>query len=176
LPHYRAAWLLPITQPPIRDGWLVTEGGRIVAFGHSRPGDFTPFGEVDLGNVAVLPGVVNAHTHLELSWLRGRIAETNDFPGWIGSVVALINQTKDHAEEAGRAIWDAIDEARRCGTALVGDISNNLVTSRPLAERGLAAVVFHELIGFKAVNAQKTMADALDGAVARRSSASAMVF
>jgi cytosine/adenosine deaminase-related metal-dependent hydrolase len=170
LPHYRAAWLLPITQPPIRDGWLVTEGGRIVAFGHSRPGDFTPSGEIDLGDVAVLPGIVNAHTHLELSWLRGRIAETDDFPGWIHSVVTLIDQTKDHAEEVERAIREAIDEARRCGTALVGDISNTLVTSRPLAEGGLAAVVFHELIGFKAVNAQKTTADALKRLAAMPSS------
>ena len=109
----------------------------------------------------MLPGVVNAHTHLELSWLRGRIAETDDFPGWIRSVVTLIRETRDHAEEAQRAVSEAIDEAQRCGTALVGDISNDLVASRPLAERGLAAVVFHELIGFKTANAPKIVNDAL---------------
>jgi len=161
MPQFRAAWLLPISQPPIRDAWILTERGRIVAFGHSQPGDFTPSGEIDLGNVAILPGVVNAHTHLELSWLRGRVPETDDFPGWIRSVVGLIYQTQEHAEEAARAIPEAIDEARRCGTALIGDISNGLVTSRVLAERRLAALVFHELIGFKSQNAGKTMADAL---------------
>lgn len=162
MPQYRAAWLLPISQPPIRDAWILTDRGRIVAFGHSRPGDFTTAGEIDLGEVAVLPGLVNAHTHLELSWLRGRVPVTDNFPGWIRAVVKLIYQTPDHAEEADRAIWDAIDEARRCGTSLVGDISNDLVTSRPLAERGLAAVVFHELIGFKTANAPKVMAQALE--------------
>ena len=80
MPQYRAAWLLPISQPPIRDAWLRTERGRIVAFGHSRPGDFTASDEIDLGNVAVLPGLVNAHTHLELSWMRGRVPATDDFP------------------------------------------------------------------------------------------------
>ena len=66
MPSYRAAWLLPISQPPIRDAWLRTERGRIVAFGPTRPGDFTAPDEIDLRNVAVLPGLVNAHTHLEL--------------------------------------------------------------------------------------------------------------
>ena len=41
MPYYRVAWLLPISQPPIRDAWLRTDRGRVVAFGHSRPGDFT---------------------------------------------------------------------------------------------------------------------------------------
>ena len=170
MPQFRAAWLLPINQPPIRDAWILTERGRIVAFGHSQPGDFTPSGEIDLGNVAVLPGVVNAHTHLELSWLRGRVPVTDDFPGWIRAVVKLIYQTQDHAEEAARAIPEAVDEARRCGTALVGDISNDLVTSRVLAERRLAALVFHELIGFKNQNARKTMADAVERLAAMPSS------
>jgi aminodeoxyfutalosine deaminase len=170
MPQFRAAWLLPINQPPIRDAWILTERGRIVAFGHSQPGDFTPSGEIDLGNVAVLPGVVNAHTHLELSWLRGRVPVMDDFPGWIRAVVKLIYQTGDHAEEAARAIPEAVDEARRCGTALVGDISNDLVTSRVLAERRLAALVFHELIGFKNQNARKTMADAVERLAAMPSS------
>ena len=95
MPQYRAAWLLPISQPPIRDAWLRTDRGRIVAFGHSRPGDFTAPDEIDLGEVAVLPGLVNAHTHLELSWMRGRIPETDDFNGWI--------RTDHRAEERRRA-------------------------------------------------------------------------
>jgi cytosine/adenosine deaminase-related metal-dependent hydrolase len=160
MPQFRAAWLLPITQPPIRDAWILTERGRVVAFGHSRPGDFIPSGEIDLGDVAVLPGLVNAHTHLELSWMRGRVAATDNFPGWIRSVVSLIAKTQDHADEAKRAIGEAIDEARQFGTAVVGDISNSLATSGPLAERRLAALVFHELIGFKAEDAQKTVAEA----------------
>jgi cytosine/adenosine deaminase-related metal-dependent hydrolase len=162
MPQFRAAWLLPITQPPIRDAWILTDGGRIVAFGHSQPGDFTPSGEIDLGQVAVLPGLVNAHTHLELSWLRGRIEPTDDFPGWIRSVVNLTRQARDHADEVHSAISEAIDEARRCGTALVGDISNTLKTSRALAEQRLAALVFHEVIAFASENAHQTIAGAVE--------------
>jgi cytosine/adenosine deaminase-related metal-dependent hydrolase len=161
MPQYRAAWLLPISQPPVRDAWLRTDRGRVVAFGHSRPGDLTGSEEIDLGPVAVLPGLVNAHTHLELSWMRGRIPETDDFPGWIRSVVALVRQAGSHAEEASRAIGAAIEEARACGTVLMGDISNTMATPAVLQEHQMAGVVFHELIGFRADQAQKTVDAAL---------------
>jgi cytosine/adenosine deaminase-related metal-dependent hydrolase len=133
----------------------------VVAFGHSRPGDLTVPNEIDLGDAAVLPGLVNAHTHLELSWMRDRIRDTEDFPEWIRSVVALLRRADRVAAEEARAVGDAIDEARRCGTALIGDISNTLKTSAPLAERGMAAIVFHELVGFSADQAEVTVERAL---------------
>lgn len=161
MPQYRAAWLLPISQPPIRDAWLRTERGRIVAFGHSRPGDFTASDEIDLGPAAVLPGLVNAHTHLELSWMRGRIPETDDFPGWIRAVIALSRDAQPGAAETGCAIDGAIEESRSFGTAVVGDVSNSLATAAPLAARELAAVIFHELIGFLAVDAPRLAGEAM---------------
>jgi aminodeoxyfutalosine deaminase len=160
VPHYRAAWLLPISQPPIRDAWLRTDRGRIVAFGHTRPGDFTAPDEIDLGEVAVLPGLVNAHTHLELSWMRGRIPETDDFDGWIRRVIELKNQSARHGDNPAAAIDEAIREARRFGTVLIGDITNTLATSRPLQEHGMAAVVFHELLGFRGEDAASLMQEA----------------
>ena len=81
LPHYRAAWLLPISQPPIRDAWLRTDRGRIVAFGPTPSRRLHGSDEIDLGYVAVLPGLVNAHTHLELSWMRGRIPDDRAISG-----------------------------------------------------------------------------------------------
>jgi cytosine/adenosine deaminase-related metal-dependent hydrolase len=160
VPQYRVAWLLPISQPPIRDAWLRTDRGRIVAFGHSRPGDFTAPDEIDLGEVAVLPGLVNAHTHLELSWMRGRVQGTGDFSEWIRTVVELKDQVGRHGEAVALAIDDAILEARRFGTAVVGDITNTLATSRRLKEHGMAGVVFHELLGFRSEDAPGLMQEA----------------
>ena len=157
MPYYRTEWLLPVSQPPIRDAWLRTDGGRIVAFGHSRPGDFTPDDEIDLGNVAVLPALVNAHTHLELSWMRGRIPETGDFNQWIRAIIELKARAAEQGDAVVQAIHDAIREARRFGTGLVGDISNTLATSRPLEEHGFAGVVFHELLGFRQQDAVTVM-------------------
>ena len=158
--QYRVAWLLPISQPPIRDAWLRTDRGRIVAFGHSRPGDFTAPDEIDLGEVAVLPGLVNAHTHLELSWMRGRIPDTDNFNEWIRAIIELKNEAARHGESVARAIDAAVREARGFGTALVGDITNTLATSRPLKEHGMAGVVFHELLGFRSEDASSVMQEA----------------
>ncbi len=79
--RYRARWLVPICEPPIRDGWVAIDRGRIVAYGRPAPGDTQ--GELDLGDVAILPGVVNAHTHLELSYLRDQVDPAADFVSWI---------------------------------------------------------------------------------------------
>ena len=67
----RARWVLPIDRSPIRDGWVDVQDGRIHRVGQGAP---PRTGEVrDLGEAALLPGLVNAHTHLELSWMAGRV-------------------------------------------------------------------------------------------------------
>jgi cytosine/adenosine deaminase-related metal-dependent hydrolase len=162
MPQYRAAWLLPISQPPVRDGWVRTERGRITAFGPHRRGERTPVDEIDLGEVAILPGLVNAHTHLELSWMRGRLAPAVDFPGWICDLIALQRSRSDRdAAETQESIGAAIADARDTGTVLFGDISNTMASAAGLIERGAAAVVFHELIGFKSDLAPTIVEDAL---------------
>ena len=146
--RYRAAWVLPITEPPIRDGWVAVEGGRVVAVGRRSPGVVE---EYDLGSVAVLPGLVNAHTHLELSYLRDEIPPTPDFVTWVRSVVAARRQQPDPtAAEILLGVEQGIEEAVDTGTAVLGDISNTLVTFGPLVQSRLAAVVFYELIRFNA--------------------------
>ena len=103
----------------------------------------------DLGDVAVLPGLVNAHTHLELSWMAGRVLPGPSMSQWI--------QTLMRARRAGApggldgeisAARDAVLDMMRSGTVAVGDISNSLLTPALLDECGLDGVVFHELIGF----------------------------
>ena len=68
---FRAAWVCPIAQPPIRDGWFRVEHGLIAEVG--APGSEAADRSPRSRSVAVLPGLVNAHTHLELSHLRGRV-------------------------------------------------------------------------------------------------------
>jgi cytosine/adenosine deaminase-related metal-dependent hydrolase len=160
MPYYRTDWLLPISQPPLRDAWLRTDGGRIVAFGHTRPGDFTAADEIDLGRVAILPALVNAHTHLELSWMRGRIPETGDFNQWLRTVIELKARAAEQGDGVAQAIDDAIREARSFGTGLVGEVTNTLATSRALEKHGVAGVVFHELLGFKTEDAISVMEEA----------------
>ena len=148
--RYHASWVVPINEPPIRDGWVAVDRGRIVARGRRTPNsDGTP--EVNLGRVAIMPGLVNAHTHLELSYLRDQVPPASEFITWIRAVMAARRERPDPADpEIAGAIDEAIQEAEAYGTAIVGDISNTLVTMAPLVRSSLAAVVFYELIRFNA--------------------------
>ena len=133
---YRSRWLLPISRPPIPDGVVVIEDGRVTAVGVSAADDRDV---VDLGSVAVLPGLVNAHTHLELSWMRGQVRPAASMPAWAAALMSLRRTVSHEPPEPIRA---AVAEARASGTALVGDVTNTLATHAWLAESDLSAVFF----------------------------------
>lgn len=143
---YRAAWVLPIVAPPVREGWVLVRDGRIVAVGDGAPPEPSAAGRIerDLGSRAVLPGLVNAHTHLELAHLAGRVPPAPAMPVWVCDLLAARGVGPPPAEP----IAAAVAAARRAGTALVGDVGNSLASVGPLVESPLWALVFHELIGF----------------------------
>jgi cytosine/adenosine deaminase-related metal-dependent hydrolase len=118
--------------------------GRIVTVGS---GDAP--GAIDLGRAVILPALVNAHTHLELSYLHGCIPPAPRFGAWVRTVMRTRSQYPDPADarivEPARA---AIAGARNAGTGLFGEVSNTLVTVPLLREAGTPAQVFHELTGF----------------------------
>ena len=150
--YYRASWIVPISQPPVRDGWVAVDRGRVVAISRRQPTDGAL--EIDLGESAILPGLVNAHTHLELSYLREQVPPTSDFVTWVRGVIGERRKRPDpRSPEILEAIDRGIAEALACGTAIVGDISNTLVSFSALARSSLAAVVFYELIRFNTQDA-----------------------
>lgn len=140
--RYRAAWVLPIARPPIAGGVVSVDRDLIARVGESAGGSVE-----DLGHVAILPGLVNAHTHLELSWMRGQVPPSSSMPAWAASLMAL-RRTVSH--EPPEPIVDAIAEARTSGTSLVGDVTNTFATYDPLLDSQLSAAVFRELLGFSA--------------------------
>ena len=144
MPRFTADWILPIAGPPIRDGVVTVQGGRIERVDHGRAAD-----AVSLGHVAILPALVNAHTHLELSYLHGRIPPRTSFNEWVMELMALRRQfAQSTAPPILEAARHAIAQARASGTGLVGDVSNTLATVPLLREAGMPALVFYELLGF----------------------------
>ena len=151
--HYHAAWIVSVSDPPMRDAWVAVDQGRIAAVTRRPPADAGHL--VDLGEVVVMPGLVNAHTHLELSYLRDEVPPASEFITWIRDVMAARRRRPDpQSPEILDSIDRALAEASACGTAIVGDISNTLVTFAPLSRSSLAAVVFYELIRFNAADPQ----------------------
>ena len=156
---YQAPWVVPIAGAPLRDGWVAVDRGRVAAVGRGRPPAVSETRH--LGSVAILPGLVNAHTHLELSYLRDRVPPAREFVAWIRSVVAARRQQSDAGTgEIVQGIEEGIAESLRHGTALVGDISNTLATFAPLAASRLGGVVFYELIRFNAPDPEGFVEDA----------------
>jgi len=150
--RYRAGWVLPIGGRPIRDGCVTVDRGRVAAVGRRTPSDDGR--DIDLHDAAVMPGLVNAHTHLELSYLRGQVPAAPEFVTWIRRVIMARRERPDpRAREILDGVEAGVADAVRCGTAIVGDISNTLVTFAPLVASPLAAVVFFELIRFNAPDA-----------------------
>jgi cytosine/adenosine deaminase-related metal-dependent hydrolase len=146
--RYHASWVLPIAGPPIRNGWVLVDRDRVVGVGG---GTADRGRRRELGSVALMPGLVNAHTHLELSYLRGQVPAAGQFVSWIRGVMAARRERPDPtAAEIVAALGDGIAAAVRCGTAVIGDISNTLVTFAALRASELAAVIFYELIRFNA--------------------------
>ena len=97
---YRADWICPITKAPIPNGWFAVENGRIARVGEA--GGRAPASARDLGRVAVLPALVNAHTHLELSWLRGRVPPAATFMDWIKQVFATRGARAERRERPSK--------------------------------------------------------------------------
>jgi len=153
---YTADWILPIADDPIAGGFVAIDDDRIVGVGRERPA-----GAIDLGRVALLPSLVNAHTHLELSYLYERVPPGQSFTEWVRALMALRRQQPDpDAAEIVSAARIAIGMARRSGTGLIGDISNTLVTVPLLREASMPAQVFYELLGFNPENPAGRVAEA----------------
>ena len=93
------------------------------------------------------PGLINAHTHLELSALRGRVPGGRGFVPWVDTLVRARAQFQ--AEFDTEAIDEAISELLRAGVMGIGDVTNRLNTVPALAALPIAGCVFHEVYGMR---------------------------
>ncbi len=102
-----ARWVFPAVGPPIENGLVVVNDGRIAAVERRREQK----ADRDFGDAAILPGLVNAHTHLDLTGMRGLAPPTPDFVAWLREVIA--HRRQRGAAEIGGDIRDGIDESLR---------------------------------------------------------------
>ncbi|MFM8951832.1 MAG: amidohydrolase family protein [Planctomycetaceae bacterium] len=141
----RARHLLPIASPPLDGGWLHIDRGRIVALGQGRP----PGPAVELGDTIILPGLVNAHTHLEFSAVAEPLAADGGLPAWIGRVVALRRQRPPDAADARLSVVRGRAESAAAGVTAIGEIAT-AVSLDAYAAPGPRVRVFREALGLSA--------------------------
>lgn len=161
MPSFRARYLLPIDSPPIHHGVLVVEGDRIAEVRDDAAAGAT----VDLGPVVVLPGWVNAHTHLEFSGLAEPLGRsTTRFTEWIARVISWRRAQDADTAEGGTwraaAVRRGLAESVRCGVTTIADVATPPFSSDPYRDGFPDVVGFLELIGLRASHIGKCLQDA----------------
>jgi len=139
----KARYVFPVSAKPIVNGMVGIQGERIVAVGDQVVADTVE----DLGNVAILPGLVNAHTHLVFSGLTKPLGE----PG-IGFVDWLYLIRQESLEVRILAVKKGLNECVRCGTTTIGDIAQGDISAPELEKENMPAdgTAFLELIALTA--------------------------
>jgi 5-methylthioadenosine/S-adenosylhomocysteine deaminase len=138
-----APWLFPIAGPPVQDGAVRIEGDRIVAVGARREVSAAGAVREELEDAAILPGLVNCHTHLELG-AAGQVAAPA-FVDWLLAVRARRAALPASAQAAAAAA--AARALLAAGVTCVGDVSTAGLSPAALAAAGLRGVVYREVLG-----------------------------
>lgn len=140
--RYRAAWVVPLDGDPIPDGTVEIDAtGRIAAV----HGKVDPRA-TDLGQVAILPGLVNAHTHLEFSDIESPLEPREPFTDWIRAVV---KNRRGRTTDGDDVVRGGLAESARAGTTLLGEIATNDRSAELCRTTGPLVVAFRELIGLR---------------------------
>src|SRR5260221_13807570 len=127
---YSARWVLPIVSPAIEDGAVAVDGSQVVAAGPRAEviSRFPGARVSDFGPAAILPGLVNAHSHLELTVMRGFLeSEERDFTAWLRKLTTA-RMAMTGEDLLVSATCGAI-EAARAGVTCLGDSSSSAIHS-----------------------------------------------
>jgi cytosine/adenosine deaminase-related metal-dependent hydrolase len=154
---YSAQWVIPVGAAPIPDGAIAVAGGRIIGVGRSSEIAlrFDRAAREDFGEAVILPGLINCHSHLELTAMRGYLDDVeSDFFAWLRklTIARMTMMTEDDLLVSAK--WGAL-EAASAGITCLGDASDSGATSlRAMRELGLRGVVYQEVFGPDAASAE----------------------
>ncbi len=141
--RYHARWVLPITQPPIENGTVVESDGVITYVG---PRSAAPRGDdYDLGDAILLPGLINAHTHLELTAMRGFLEDCR-FTGWIDKLRQSRNEVMSDEMLLDSARFGVM-EGLVAGITTYADTCSSGVAMRAMNELGVRGIMYQEVFG-----------------------------
>ncbi len=140
-----ARWVFPVASPPVEDGAVAVRGRRILAVGR-RAEVLAAFPEGerwDLGQAAILPGLVNCHTHLEIGPLPS--APAASFVPWLLQVIAHRRAADPDGES--RTAEAGVRSLVVSGTTCVGEVSTSGRSLDPVLRSGLRGIVYREILG-----------------------------
>jgi len=140
---HRARWIVADPRTIYRDGFLTIENKKVKAVGAGPGGRYENV--IDHGPGVIMPVLVNAHTHLELSSLKGQIPFDKGFVHWVREL--LCRRAAADRDELVSGIKAGIDELVSSGCAVVGEISTLDLTWQLLSDSEVFGVWFKEYLG-----------------------------
>jgi len=171
---YTADWVLPVVSPALRDGAVLVEDGRVAWLG---PRQAAPEGElirhVALGTAVLMPGLVNAHTHLELTVLRGCL-EGLDFRDWLRAIT-LLRRDVLKPEDLLDAARVGVLEGLRHGITTYGDCTDSAWPLTAMRELGVRGIGYVEVFGPDPAQSRDAMTGLRDRVAALREHDTALV-
>jgi len=153
--RYHAGWVLPITQPPIENGTVVESDG-VISYVGPRSGA-PPGPDYDLGDAILLPGLVNTHTHLELTAMRGFLEDCR-FTVWIDKLRQSRNDVMDQESLLDSARF-GIAEGLEAGITTYADTCSSGVAMQAMREAGVRGIMYQEVFGPDPSHAESVMRD-----------------
>jgi cytosine/adenosine deaminase-related metal-dependent hydrolase len=151
-----ARLVFPVDGPPIENGRVTLSGPLIRSV--SGPSDRSP--DLDLGNVAITPGFVNAHTHLELPPIPGAGPGPEDEIDWLSRVISQRFQLGPNALR--EAVDRNLAQALAAGTTLLADTTTAGLSWPAVSAAPVRSVVFSEVVGLRRMRGVQTSQDAWD--------------
>jgi 5-methylthioadenosine/S-adenosylhomocysteine deaminase len=169
---YRARWVLPISAPPIPDGVVVVDGERIAVVGSAATvADTLPC--IDLGDAVLLPGLVNAHSHLELTAMRG-LLEGLEFRDWLRMLTVARRDVFDPPTLLDASLH-GLHEGLRHGITTYADTTESGVPLEAMRLAGVRGIGYLELFGPDPAQCEASVADARARVAVARASDTARV-
>ncbi len=140
-----ARYGIPVVGQILDKPYIEVQNGKVVGVKRFRDVDTRGNVEIfDLGDAVILPGLINAHSQLDLCHLQGRVPFTGSFTAWLQTLFASHRVPSRH--EVASGIQKGLREAISGGTTAIGDVSMQDWSIEAIGAAGLRSVVYLEVI------------------------------
>lgn len=158
LKYHSADWIFPVGSPPLKNGIIAFDevGTIIEVFSARRAKDIEANIEIYRG--AIVPGFINTHCHLELSFMLGVVPKHSGLVKFVETVITKRNQ---NVKEIETAMLAADVEMQRNGIVSVGDISNTTLSKKVKLRSDIYYHTFIETLGFNPAKAEEILENAI---------------
>jgi len=143
--------ILPISSEPLKDSALVVFDGQIKDIGRASQlrKKYKDIKDIKLGEGFLLPGFINAHTHLELGWIKNKIGGFKGFTQWLQQIISAKKEAVSN-QDIEDSVSEGIKSQIASGVTTVGEISSYGGLDIPILKKsGLRTVLFREAVDSK---------------------------